>query len=552
MPELAAAAEKRSDVFNRASTSRVVAGGSWQIIPGFAGGMLLFAWVLLGSRTYGAARFEYFITAQALLQVLTFPAIGLGLTFMRYVSAALTRSPEEARTTAGQAAQVFLITGAALMALLLLFIYGVVPKPLDQVSFTLLALIIPLVYIRDILTSTIGSAARFDYVGVVGALFGVGIFGTGLLLISTGDPLSRAHFLSLTLVGGIAVTALMALLLVGRVSPFPVRGLFRVGLTRGFAREFASYGLYTCLANVATFGIILQLSVLGVKSLNYMGVLSEAAVGIYGISTLGAYIVTLITIMAVPMVPEVSRAREVGDKALVDSIVKTMLKLCLSIGVLIATIFTVFSQVVLAVLLPRGDQAAALLLGGHEAVALTTIGMVLYAVATILGATLVGTGQARYAGAWLGLGALLTAAGTIPLALLAGLPGAALMLPLSALVILPPLMHRMRRTLGTRLSWGLFLRPLAAAAIVSLVFSPLTSRVLGAGGIASTLLTVALSFNLLLLVFAILLTLLGFYDEEDYRMIEDIFTSFGMRPIGRFAGRAFRALHRRSPLAPPL
>ncbi len=541
----------RSQIFGQPSASRVVAGGAWQVLVGTVAGLLIFFWIILGGRPeprgFGKENFEFFITANAAMVLLNAATVGLGQAFVKRVSQAMARDPEEARRVAGRATRVMLLWGAGILAAWLLFTFLGGNRPEDVVAFSLIALLIPVMVLRDVLNSVIGSVHRYDYLAVIGGVMGAGMFATGLVFLAYFRTPAHAQFLAaVPLAGNLAMVA-AALWFFRRCSPFPLRALFREPADGPFARELSVYGIYALLANFATFGLNISLSVFTVKVMSIYGFLfAPGDVTVYGLSVIYAFLVLYITLMALPLVPEVSRARELGDRALLHSILRTMVKFGFSLAPFVVVLLVVSGPAIMPLFTPEAAGQSAVM-------ALAAAGLALAALSTIFSVTLVGMGRARDAGRAFGLSAAVMVALTPPLSVLFGLRGPALALLISSALLLPHLMRLVGRLLEFRYSLRLLARPLVASALmVPLLLPGLGPLSAGASPAWLNMAFALLGAVLLFGVYTLILTFLGFYDQEDYRLMEDTATGLGLRGPGRLIARGLRKLHRLSPLAPAL
>ncbi len=537
----------RAQIFGQASASRVVAGGAWQVLVGTVAGLLIFFWIILGGRPeprgFGKESFEFFITANAAMVLLNAATVGLGQAFVKRVSQALARDPEEARRVAGRSTRVMLLWGAGILAAWLLFTFLGRNSPEDMAAFSLIAMLIPLMAFRDILNSVIGSVHRYDYLAVIGGVLGAGMFATGMVFLAFFRTPAHAPFLAaVPLAGNLAMVA-AALFFFRRCSPFPLRTLLREPLDGPFARELSAQGLYALLANLATFGLNVSLSVFAVKVMSIYGfVFAPADVTVYGLSVIYAFLVLYVTLMALPLVPEVSRARELGDRALLHSILRTMVKFGFSLAPFVVVLLVVSGPVIMPLFTPEAAGQSAVM-------ALAAAGLAIAALSTIFSVTLVGLGRARDAGRAFGLSAVVMVVLTPPLSVPLGLRGPALALLLSSALLLPHLMRKVGALLEFRYSLRLLARPLVA----SLLIVPLLLPGLGPLSSGASPAWLKMTFTLLgavlfFILYTFLLTLLGFYDAEDYRLMEDTATGLGLRPVGALAARGLRKLHRMSPL----
>lgn len=541
----------RAQIFERPSASRVVAGGAWQVVVGTVAGLLIFGWIILGGRPppkgFGKEGFEFFITANAAMTLLNAATIGLGQAFVKYVAAAAARSREDAQRVAARGVRVMLLWGAGMFVGWVLFIFFGRNRPEDVVAFSFIAAMIPLMIFRDILNAVMGAVHRYDYLALVGAALGVGMFGTGLVFLAFFHAPEYAPYLAaVPLVGNAAMVA-VALPLFRKSSPFRLGSLFRERAGGPFTREISAYGAYALLANFATFGLNVSLSIFTVKVMSIYGLAFQPSdVTVYGLSVIYAFLILYITLMALPMVPEVSRAHGEGNRELLHSVLRTMMKFGFSLAPFVVVLLAVSGSAIMPLFTPEAR-------GQWWPMALAAVGMAFAALATIFSAVLVGMGRAREAGRAFGLSALLLVLLTPLLSVPLGLAGPALALLLSGAFVLPLLMRKVGRLLEFRYPVGILLRPL----IASLMVIPFLLPGLGllSAGTSPTWIKMAfavLGAFLLFCIYTVFLTLIGFYDEEDYLLIEDTGTGFGLRPVGVIGARFLRRLHRLSPFTPPL
>ncbi len=542
--------KSRREVFTESSASRALAGGAWQVVASILGGILLFAWVILGGRPppsgFGPEGFEFYLSANALLFVLYAPALGVNQAAIKFVSEAMARDPEEARSVAARAAGLLFHLGALVLLLVALFVVFAVPKAEDRLSFALVSLVVPFMYLREAVNAVTGAMHRFDYLGIVMGILGAGAFGFGALFLLGFHGPEHARFLGLVPLLSMVVASGFAVWFFTRCSPFPLSSLLRGRIDRAFARKLGSYALFCLLANLAASGVILQVSLFLVKLMSLRGfVFDDAAVGVYGVSTVYAWVAAFIAFLSYPLVPEVSRAKERGDRALLDSVLRTLTKFSFAIGIVLVALFAVLAEPVLRIF--NGPAYASG--GGPAALVLSVAGMVLYAVASVFGAVLVGAGRAKFAGSAFGLGALALILLTPLLAITMGLAGPALAILLSGGLVLPLLMWKARQEFGAAYPSGLVLRPVAAAAPLALLFGRWVPGLLQGGGLLHALPLVAALGVGLLIAYLLLLSALGNFDEEDFATIRDTLVSFGLGFLGAAAAGALRRVARASPLA---
>lgn len=527
----------------------MVAGGTWQILSGLVGGILVLVWIIISGRPggFGPSGIEFYLTAGAIGTILDAPSLGFSQAYIKYVSEALAKDKEEARRIASKASGIILLIGVGVFLVFIAFILFGVSDPDDRLSFSILALAIPVMYIRDIINNMNGAMHRFDYVGIVNFMMMIGIFAGGMFFLIYMPHYTK--FLSSLVLFSSFLMLFAAIYFFKKCSPFSLRSLMTEKIDKKFARNFSSYGFFTLLANLASFGIILQISIFLVKIASMQfSIFDRAMVGVYGVVASAAWVVMFITFMAFPLVPEVSRAKEVGDKKLLDLVVRSMVKFAFAVGIIIIALAVVFAEIGLRIFMGREY----VVLGGVPPMILAIAGMVFYAIASVFSAVLVGSGSAKFAGSVFGVAALVMIVSTFPLALFMGIVGPALALLVSGIIAILPLMWKTKKELEIAYPIGAIIRPVLAAIPPAIVLGYYAPSMLVEGHLLASVPVVAIGGIVLISIYALLLVVMGNYDSDDYQMIEDTCTSFGLRPVGVLLRKFLEAIHRLSPLAPPL
>jgi len=529
----------------------VVAGGTWQILSGIFGGILVLVWVMLGGREsgFGPSGIEFFLIASAIGAILNSPSLGISQAYIKYVSEALAKDKEEARKIASKASGIILLIGVGILVIFVLFILFGVNNLDDKISFSIVAIAIPIMYMRDIVNNVSGALHRFDYIAIVNFVMMAVIFAGGMFFLAYLREARYTKYLASLILFSTLLMFLAAIYFFKKCSPFSFRSLMSEKIDRKFAREFSSYGIYCLLANIASFGITLQISIFLVKILSIQFLIFDRTlVGVYGVAASAAWVVMFITYMAFPLVPEVSRAKEVGDKKLLDLVVRSMVKFAFAVGTIIIAIAVVFAELGLRIFMGKEYVA----LGGVPPLIFAVAGMAFYAIASIFGAVMVGSGKAKFAGTVFGVATIILIVLTFPFAFLFGIIGPALALVVSGIFTLILLMWKTRKDLGVAFPMGAIIRPALAVIPPAIALNYYAPKIFVEGRLLANLPLIAIAGIMLVLVYFFLLIFMGNYDSDDYKMIEDTCTSFGMRPIGVMTRKVLEAVHKLSPLAPPL
>ena len=507
----------REEVFKKPSAERVVAGGTWFLLALFLAGCLPFVVVTFGSRTYGPAAFEYYTTGWALTALCELVAMGLAATYVRQVSEAHERDPAEAKIVAANATLLMVFLGFVLSAAFFPLLFLLVHEPGDRLAFSLIGLSLPIIYLKDALVSMLNAMHRFDYSSVIIFAGNVAVMLVGGILILFFQGAEYAPFLTLTVTGLAVFTLLCSLHLFGKASPYSLRSLFDLSLLdRKVLSRFLRSSLWITLSNLTAFGLTLQTSVFLVRIL----MTERELVGIYGVAAQYAWSMIFVTCMAGPLVPELARAKERGDKQLMEESARAVMKWTFGMGILMIVLYLVLAELLLFTF--NGPAYVS----GRVPLMLANTGMVLYGMSTVFGQILVGLGREEEAGRVFGFSHLVFILLSVLLVHRLGLNSVPLSLLLSSLISMVALLHSALLTLGIGCDWKLILRTtligaFSAGTCLSLipgseVFSHSLQAFLPMVGWGAA----ACGLYLLLLIFW------GHYDESDYRMVEKTVASF--------------------------
>jgi len=531
----------REEVFKKPSAERVLAGGTWSLLALLVAGLLPFVIVTFGSRVYGPAGFEYYTTGWSLTAICELAAMGLGAAYVRNVSEAHERNPQEAKVIAANATLFIVFLGLVLSGMLFAFIFSLVESPSDRLAYSIIALSLPILYLKDSLIAMLNAMHRFDYSSMlifIGNFAVLLIGGTFLLFFKAPE---YAPLLTLTVMG-LGVFALIgSFYFFRRTSPYPLTSLLDLSLLdRRVLSDFLRSSVWITLSNLSSLGITLQMSVFLVKLL----VRERALVGIYGVAAQYAWSMILVTCMAGPIVPELARAKEREDKPLIEESTKAVMKWTFGMGSLATAVYVVLAE--LALFTFNGPNYVS----GRLPLILLNTGIVLYGMATVFGQILVGLGKEREAGQIFGVAHLVFILLSVLLLDKFGLDSVPLSLLLSSFLCLIPLLHLALSALGVGYNWGLILRTTLTAAF--------------SGGICMRLVPsweiFSNSLEALLPLFGwgvavcglyfLLLIFWGHYEESDYKMIENTIKSFNpaLVPLSQMITNTMRKIASLNPL----
>jgi len=510
----------REEVFKKPSAERVLAGGTWFLLAFFLAGLLPFVIVTLGSRVYGPAGFEYYTTGWAVTALSELAAMGLGSTYVRHVSEAHERDPEEARVVAANATLLMVFIGLLISGVFFSLLFLLVHAPGDRLALSLIGASLPIIYLKDSLVSMLSAMHRFDqasFVLFIGNLALVGVGGFLLLFFKSSE---YAPFLTLTVVGFSVFALLSTIHFFRKTSPYPLRSLFDLSLLdRRVLSGFLRSSVWITLSNLASYGITLQASIFLVKMLIW----DRALVGIYGVAAQYAWSMVVVTCMAGPLVPELARAKEREDRSLIEESTRTVMKWTFGMGILMIVLYLVVAE--LALFTINGPEYVS----GRVPLMLLNTGMVLYGMSTVFAQILVGLGREERAGLIFGLSHLLFVYASLVLVRHAGLNSVPLSLLLSSFLSLTFLLRAALSTLGVGCDWKLILRTsLAGGFSAGLCLALVPSWTAFSSSAQAFLPWIGWSAASIALYF-LLLVFWGQYDDSDYRMIEK--TAGSLHPV---------------------
>jgi O-antigen/teichoic acid export membrane protein len=525
----------RGEVFKKPSAERVLAGGTWSLLAGFLAGLLPFVIVTLGSRVYGPAGFEHYTTGWALTAMAELAAMGLGSTYVRHVSEAHERDPEEAKVVAANATLFMVVLGLLLSAVFFSLIFLLVHDPGDRLAFSLIAASLPVIYLKDSLASMLGTMHRFDYASLVLLLANIATLLVGGFLLLFFRAPEYAPLLPLTVVGFTIFALLSTIHFFRKTSPYPLRSLFDLSLLdRRVLSKFLRSSIWITLSNLTAYGLTLQTSIFLVKVM----IQDRGLVGIYGVAAQYAWSMILVTSMAGPLVPELARAKEREDKPLMEESTKAVMKWTFGMGMLAIVLYLVVAE--LALFTFNGPDYV----GGRVPLMLLNTGMVLYGMSTVFSQILVGLGRERKAGLVFGFSHLFFILLSPVLVHRLCLNSVPLSLLLSSVVAAALLLRSALSVLGVGCDWKLISRTTLIGIFSAGVCLALIPRWTVFAGSAQALLPMIGWGAAACGIYFLLLVFWGQYDDSDYRMIEKTLGSFhpALVPLSQTATGVMRKI----------
>jgi O-antigen/teichoic acid export membrane protein len=531
----------REEVFKKPSAERVLAGGTWFLLAMLLAGFLPFVIVIFGSRAYGPSGFEYYTTGWALTALCELMAMGLGATYVRQVSEAHERNPEEAKIVAANATLFMVFLGLVLSAIFFPLLFLLVHDPGDRLAFSLIGLCLPIIYLKDSLVSMLNAMHRFDYSSVIIFAGNIAVLLVGGVLILFFGSAEYAPFLTLTVVGLAVLTFFCSLYLFKKTSPYTLRSIFDLSLlNRKVLSRFLRSSLWITLSNLTAFGITLQTSVFLVKVLES----ERKLVGIYGVAAQYAWSMIFVTSMAGPLVPELARAKERGDRSLIEESTRAVMKWAFGMGTLAIVLYLVLAELVLFTF--NGPDYVS----GRVPLMLLNTAMVVYGMSTVFGQILVGLGKEEKAGLVFGFSHLVFILLSLILFHQLGLNSVPLSLLFSSLVSVALLLRSALAALGVSCDWKLILRTtLTGGFTAGLCLCLIPSSTVFVSSAQALLPMIGWGVAACGLYF-LLLIFWGQYDESDYRMIEKTIGSFhpALVPMSQMLTGVMRKIASMNPL----
>ncbi len=522
----------RERIFREASAERVIAGGTWTILAGAAFGLVPLIVIIAGSRVFGPTGIEYYTTAWAVTGVVELVAMGLCATYVRWVSEAHERDPEEARVIASTATLFTVVVGICLSAVFFLLITLLIHDPADRLAFSFIAMTVPLLYLRDPMYAMLQAMHRYDYYSFMflGGFAGLGVVAGYLLWLK--NP-AYAPYLASTVPVFTACSWAVVAYFFRKVSPFPYRFLISPSnFDLGILKRFLGSSIWITASSLVPFGALVFLSTTLAKIL----VPLREWVGIFGVVAGYTWAFVVVTNMALPLVPELARARERRDRRTMEESTRAVLKWTFGMGALVIILFLVIAELLLY------SFNGPAFVKGSNLLRILNAGMIMFAVATVFGQILVGLGREVEAGRvflpayfMFVVGPCLTKflaphfgiQGELSLGLLDAY-SISVWLLISGFLASVILFRRALETLEMGFDWPMIGRVLLAS-VISLVLGLCLVPSWGAFNTSWEALGALFGGGIAVaLCFFFLLVFLGHYDEFDYRMIEG--TAEGIHP----------------------
>ena len=423
---------KRTDVFKKAGSARVIASGSWTIMMAIIGAIMLFIYTVIGGNYYGeTGELSYFSITAAFIAVAAAPSAGFAQAYIKESKQAFTRSPEEGKKRSIQMSRVNILIGLGMTIIFL--VAAILMIGIDPIIFLILigtGLTIMVIYTRDILGDMLSVFNRFDMVSIIGGLYGVILAGAGFTVIIFRIP---AQFLVFIPVLMYMVMLILSYIFYNKIKSFNAKELFipskEYPLESDYVKKYTEYGILTTISNLPNFGIFAHISIIMVYfSYSFIPIFLGPGITILNMTQLitlidsFVFIEVAIFLFAGPLNVEVAEAYEKKDHDTIEESVNAMGKIAFVLALPIATGLAVFSPYLMRFfafgsISHGGVIDHNLFFQGWMTFSLFAFGQTFYGLGTVFGAVLIGIGDAKKSAIAYGAAALLILVST-PLCIL--------------------------------------------------------------------------------------------------------------------------------------
>ncbi len=391
------------------------------------GAIMLFIYQIYIGSVYGQGGLSYITITGAIFALATAISVGSGGAFIKLAKEAYTIDAEKGRLRAVQMAKTNLIIGIISNIALFILAFAVISDPILFIMMIGAASAIFVSFIRDIFTQMFSIMNRFDMASVVGGLYGVIVFLYGFLIILLDLPPSALAFGTLFMILIMLGISVFFYNRIKHKSGLGLKDLFlpskRYPLDKSFSKQYLKYGALTTLSNLVVFGIFSHIVVL-MAFLCYnwagaaLGITTEITVikmtDLLSIIDAFVFIEVAIIMFSGPLNVEIAEAYTKGDHHTIETSINAIGKVGIILSIPLSVALMILARPLL-LLLGGGYVTAVggtgptegLLFQGWVTFAITAFGQAFYGLATLFGAALIGSGQARKSATGFGLGALI-------------------------------------------------------------------------------------------------------------------------------------------------
>lgn len=347
----------------------------------------------LGQEAYGI-----FIMGQAIISIVGCITWGINQSIQKYVAEYLVTSKEEAESYARNGTIVIILF--ATITCILFIIGGILFFPVSPVIGLILLIVGPTLLIMSLKDGILGNIAavqRFDYVAVINAVLGVGLFIVGIplvLFVIKPNPVQLQNLAPLTVLGiccGVIIQVLISWYYGRKCLPFKIEKLYKGEKNRRIMWKILKYGLYCAIPTIILSGSILWIPALLIPVVLGTTVLGFEVTGLFGVIVGYSVVILTISFMGWPMISAVSEAHAKGDQKLIDDYFRSNFKSSFNFIALFLTIYIGMSLPILGIF--HGPEY----MYGQLPFIILAIAVALLAIEFICCTVIIGVGEGRKA-----------------------------------------------------------------------------------------------------------------------------------------------------------
>lgn len=380
-----------TNVFEKPSVERLVTGGTYVLFFGLIAGLLGWLFMTIASRSdigIGPELLGYITVASALNGIGICISGGFHQALSKYLSEASVESKEKALPYAKAGFFIFTTIGLAFFAIFISISIYLLPKNFEYgLIFGIVAALFFTDFFRDNFIGNIASTHRFDYIGKINFIAGLGNFGLSCLFLFLIPKPLNGILITFTLLTNVVFQIILVIHYGRKALPYPLSSVFK-GARRPEIIRVLKYGLYCIIPN-----IVFSSAILWIQNLWYSGFFSfdDPKVSINGLIIGYASIVFAICQFGWPQIPAVAEAKAMHNFPLIDDYMKGTLHTGFNISAFFLIIYIGLSNHLL--FLFHGPEY----LIGHIPFVILTVAVAILGIEFLVCSLLIGLGEGRKA-----------------------------------------------------------------------------------------------------------------------------------------------------------
>ncbi|MHA1309798.1 MAG: hypothetical protein ACTSQO_02620 [Candidatus Helarchaeota archaeon] len=581
---------KRTDVFKKSGSSRVIASASWTILMAVIGAIMLFIYQVIAGNYYGeSGGLSYFSVTAAILAISTAISIGTGQAFIKIGKERYTIDGiEKGNIKIIQMSKINMLFGLIITGVVLIISVFNFTDPVFFIILIGASSGILITYIKDILGNMLGTLNRFDMLAIVGGIYGVIVCIFGFLIISLNLPPQFLAFIPTIM---IIIMLALSIFFYNKIKTVSFKDLFfslkKFPIEKRFAKHYIIYGIECTISNLVVFGIFSHIVlIMTFICYNYWGTFLGITTGVLNMTQILTLIDSFVFIEVAliffsdPLNVEVSEAYAKKDYITMEKSINAVGRIGIIIALPISLAMTIMAPQLIKMFalgsVSKGSPPIldpSLFFQAWLTLSITSFGQAFYGLACIFGAALIGAGKAKKAAMGFGISAVLLFLSTPALIFLVGiiddyfpifgvstysLIGTGFAFLLSGIFVLPYLARATKTAL--KIKYDLRVKRLIPCLIILAIYLILIPIDSGASFLLNYFPT--LGFDLLklilLTIFLLIGTLIsgislcffGVIGKGDGNILRDTFASFKMGILAKIIIKIGKFIYYLNPMNP--